>query len=181
MPGLLALPVACSALMCGAVDQGQIAADLAPPQTPAVAATTATSEPSGTVQLVELQEFAGGSKYVETAERLHNLLLNPGAFATGPAQVQLVQFDGGREFLKASRRLRVWRSHVAYTLSVDAQGKAVDCELTNAFRKTYVNQKLCDVLLKSHTFEPARTAENVPVEGVYTATLSYMDLREQNP
>lgn len=93
--------------------------------------------------------------------------------------VKLVEFNGEWEVLKASSRLRVWRSHLAYTISVDAQGNATECEVTEKFRRTYVNQKLCSVLMKHHIFEPARDASNAPVAGSYSARLSYMDLREK--
>nr|WP_298927139.1 hypothetical protein [uncultured Erythrobacter sp.] len=91
--------------------------------------------------------------------------------------VKLVEFDGEFEVLKTSRRLRVWRSHLAYTIKVDADGKPTGCELTDGFRRTYVKKKLCDVLVKHHTFEPARDESDAPVEGTYTARLSYMDMR----
>ena len=94
--------------------------------------------------------------------------------------VKLVEFSGGREVLKTSSQLRVWRSHLGYRLAVDAEGKATGCEIEDEFRRTYVNQKLCSVLMKTHTFQPARDASNAPVPGSYSNSLSYMELRAQN-
>ena len=91
--------------------------------------------------------------------------------------VKLVEFDGGWELLKTSSQLRVWRSNLDYSIAVDADGKATDCAITDEFRRAYVNKKLCSVLVKSHTFEPARDATNMPVAGTYTGSVSYMDLR----
>ena len=93
--------------------------------------------------------------------------------------VKLVSFDGERQFLKASSRLRVWRPTVGYTLTVDADGNATDCTLTEKFRSTYVNIKLCEVLMDHHQFEPARNAADAPVEGSYTSRLVYLDLRNK--
>jgi len=93
---------------------------------------------------------------------------------------RLIAFDGEREFLKASTRLRVWRGEVAYTLEVDAAGMPTDCELAEKFRMTYVNDKLCEVLLKHHTFEPARDASGAPVEGTYEGRLNYLEMREKD-
>lgn len=117
------------------------------------------------------------------------LAFTPAAIANDAAEVapaaearpaKLVEFDGGWEVLKTSARLRVWRSHLAYKLSVDADGNPTDCELTEKFRRTYVNKKLCSVLLKTHRFEPARDASNHPVAGNYSNSLSFKELREQN-
>ena len=58
--------------------------------------------------------------------------------------------------------------------------KATGCEIEDEFRRTYVNQKLCSVLMKTHTFQPARDASNAPVPGSYSNSLSYMELRAQN-
>jgi hypothetical protein len=92
---------------------------------------------------------------------------------------RLIQFDGDREFLKESSRLRVWRGEVGYTLDVDATGAPVHCELTDKFRMNYVNDKLCEVLLKHHTFEPAQDASGSPVEGSYEGRLNFIEMREK--
>lgn len=97
--------------------------------------------------------------------------------ASEATPVKLVEFDGGWEVLKTSSQLRVWRSHLGYKLTVDAEGKPTGCEITEQFRRAYVNKKLCSVLMKSHTFEPARDAADAPVAGSYSNSLSYMDLR----
>jgi hypothetical protein len=92
---------------------------------------------------------------------------------------RLIAFDGAREFLKTSTRLRVWRGEVGYTLAVDAAGTPTECELTERFRMNYVNDKLCEVLLKHHTFEPALDASGAPVEGSYEGLINYQELRDK--
>jgi hypothetical protein len=94
--------------------------------------------------------------------------------------VRLVSFDGERELLKTSSRLRVWRGDLGYTLEVDAAGTPTECKLTEEFRMTYVNTKLCEVLLQHHTFEPALDASGAPVEGSYEGRLNFMELREKD-
>ncbi|BDI60893.1 hypothetical protein MACH05_14530 [Qipengyuania nanhaisediminis] len=93
--------------------------------------------------------------------------------------VRLVSWDGDFELLKTSRRLRIWRSHVAYRMTVDAEGKATTCELTETFRRTYVADRLCNVLMAHHTFAPATDASGKPVEGQYVSQLSYAEMRER--
>jgi hypothetical protein len=92
---------------------------------------------------------------------------------------RLVSFDGQREFLQTSSRLRVWREEVAYTLAVDPAGTPTGCELAERFRMNYVNDKLCEVLLKHHTFEPARDASGSPIESTYAGRLNYLEMREK--
>lgn len=90
---------------------------------------------------------------------------------------RLIEFTGDREFLKESSRLRVWRGEVGYTIEVDAAGTPIDCKLTEKFRMNYVNAKLCEVLLKHHSFEPAQDASGAPVEGSYEGRLNYLEMR----
>ena len=94
--------------------------------------------------------------------------------------VRLVSFDGEREFLKSASRLRVWRGEVGYTLEVDAAGTPTDCKLTDEFRMNYVNDKLCEVLLKHHTFEPAMDASGTATQGSYEGRLNFMEIREKD-
>ena len=91
--------------------------------------------------------------------------------------VKLVSWDGDFELLKESRRMRIWRSHIAYRLTVDAQGKVTDCELTETFRMHRINESLCGILSEHHTFEPALDASGMPIEGSYSATMSYAEIR----
>lgn len=91
--------------------------------------------------------------------------------------VKLVSFDGEQELLQKSSRMRIWRSHLAYKLTVDAEGNVTGCELTEKFRRAYVSRQLCKLLVANHTFEPARDASDQPVEGSYTNRISYVDLR----
>lgn len=95
----------------------------------------------------------------------------------GATPVKLVSFDGGWDFLKTSKRLRIMRSAVDYTLTVDEAGAVTECRLKDEFRRTYINERLCDVLIKHHTFEPAQDASGTAVPGSYTARLVYADLR----
>lgn len=100
------------------------------------------------------------------------------SLGSGVEPVKLVEFDGEWEVLKTASRLRVWRTHLAYTLTVDEHGKATECALDEGFRRAYVNKKLCSVLLKHHTFEPARDATDMPVVSNYSGRLSYQEMRE---
>ena len=93
--------------------------------------------------------------------------------------VKLVSWDGDFELLKESRRLRIWRSHLAYRLTVDAQGEVTGCELTETFRLRRISDSLCAILSAHHTFEPALDASGQPVEGSYEARISYLELRER--
>lgn len=93
---------------------------------------------------------------------------------------RLVSFDGQREFLMTSSRLRVWREEVGYTLSVDQAGTPTSCQLAEKFRLKAVNSELCEVLLKHHTFEPAQDADGTPVAGTYVGRLNYLELREKD-
>lgn len=97
----------------------------------------------------------------------------------GAAPVRLVSWDGDFELLKTSRRLRIWRSHVAYRMTVDAGGNVTSCELTESFRRAYISQQLCEILSEHHTFAPAQDDNGTPVEGSYTAQLSYQEMRDR--
>jgi hypothetical protein len=101
------------------------------------------------------------------------------AQATGEMPVQLVSWDGDFELMKASRRMRIWRSHIAYNLSVDAEGKATGCELTETFRMRRISDTLCEVLIAHHTFEPANDASGTPIAGEYSARIAYADVYER--
>lgn len=92
---------------------------------------------------------------------------------------RLIEFTGDREFLKESSRLRVWRGEVGYTLEIDAAGTPTECELTEKFRMNYVNDKLCEVLIKHHSFEPAKDASGAPVGSTYAGRLNYLEMREK--
>jgi hypothetical protein len=102
-----------------------------------------------------------------------------GAARSKVKPARLIAFDGEREFLKTSSRLRVWRGEVAYQLEVDAAGKPTDCRLVDEFRMNYVNDKLCEVLIAHHSFEPALDASGAPVEGSYSGQLNYQEMRDK--
>ena len=92
---------------------------------------------------------------------------------------RLIEFTGNREMLKTSERLRVWRAEVGYKLDIDTAGVPTDCELTDKFRMNYVNDRLCEVLLKHHTFEPAVDGSGAAVEGSYEGSLNFVEMREK--
>lgn len=96
-----------------------------------------------------------------------------------PVPAKMVAFDGAHDFMKTSRRLRVWREAVDLDMKIDAQGEATECEVIQRFRKTYINKKLCEVAMAHYTFEPAHNAQNEAIEGSYRAHLVYSDLREE--
>lgn len=151
MPVMLSLSVACAAMACGPVD----------PKDDADATVKEAVVEQGVV-----------TKAVETAEASAEQ-------PAGPSDVKVVTFDGGHDFLKTSRRLRIWRAEVSFDMTVDAQGEATQCDVVHRFRKTYVNKKLCEVVMAHYTFEPARNAQNEAVEGSYRARISYKDLIEE--
>lgn len=97
----------------------------------------------------------------------------------GPREVRLVSFDGGQRFLSTSSRLRIWRAEVGYRIDVDEHGEPTACKITQEFRRTYINLKLCEVLMEHHTFEPALDAKSEPIAGTFEHTLSYRELRAE--
>ncbi len=105
---------------------------------------------------------------------------NDGTARSRVKPARLIEFTGDREFLKESSRLRVWRGEVGYTLEVDAAGTPVDCELADKFRMNYVNDKLCEVLMKHHSFEPAQDSSGAAVDGSYEGRLNFMEIREKD-
>lgn len=105
---------------------------------------------------------------------------NDGTALSQVKPAKLIEFTGDREFLKESTRLRVWRGEVGYTLAVDAAGTPTVCKLTDEFRMNYVNDRLCEVLLKHHSFEPAQDASGQAIEGSYKGSLNYMEMREKD-
>ncbi|MEL7196877.1 MAG: hypothetical protein AAGL10_01045 [Pseudomonadota bacterium] len=147
---------------------------------PSAAFAQSPAEPNG-FQVVELREFTGGAEFVAAQQELYDKLLVSAVEAGGDGAFPMqVAFDGQFEFLKTSRRLRIWRPEVSYSLTVNAQGKVTDCEITESFRRAYVNQKLCEVLTKHHQFEPmGNSVAEQGAEQEYTSKLVYMDMREE--
>jgi hypothetical protein len=113
-------------------------------------------------------------------DQLQGEAQNDGTARSRVKPARLIEFTGDREFLKESSRLRVWRGEVGYVLEVDAAGTPVDCALTEEFRLNYVNDKLCQVLMKHHSFEPAEDASGAPVEGSYEGRLNFMEIRAKD-
>lgn len=104
---------------------------------------------------------------------------NDGTARSKVKPARLIEFTGDREFLKESSRLRVWRGEVGYTLEIGADGTPVDCQLADKFRLNYVNDKLCEVLMKHHSFEPAQDASGTAVEGSYEGRLNFLEIRQK--
>jgi hypothetical protein len=113
-------------------------------------------------------------------DQLQGEAQNDGTARSRVKPARLIEFTGDREFLKESSRLRVWRGEVGYTLEVDAAGTPIDCALTEEFRLNYVNDKLCQVLMKHHSFEPAEDASGAPVEGSYEGRLNFLEMRQKD-
>lgn len=105
---------------------------------------------------------------------------NDGTARSKVKPARLIEFTGDREFLKESSRLRVWRGEVGYTLEVNAAGTPTQCELTEKFRMNYVNDKLCEVLLRHHSFEPAVDASGAAVESSYEGRLNFLEMRAKD-
>ena len=166
MSSLISLPFACLALACGAVVDEKDKGDLA-----AISDAPSADTPAGPDETRNQQAEIEGPRIFVDAET--------GEVLIDPIPVTMVEFDGGHDFLKMSRRLRVWRSSVQFDMTVDAEGHATDCEVVDQFRKTYVNMKLCEVVMNHTTFTPARDDHNQPVEGSYRHSLSYADLRAE--
>lgn len=131
---------------------------------------------SAIVTLGMLAAPAGAQEQVQ----VQSAAQNDGTARSKVKPARLIEFTGDREFLKESSRLRVWRGEVGYILEVDAAGTPVDCELTEEFRMNYVNAKLCEVLMKHHSFEPAVDASGTPVEGSYEGRLNFMEIRAKD-
>ena len=108
-----------------------------------------------------------------------NATVVDGADQSKARAAQLIEFTGNREFLKTSSRLRVWRGEVDFTLAVNAAGTPTECKLTQEFRMNYVNAKLCEVLIKHHSFEPAQDASGRAVDGSYEGHLNFVEMREK--
>lgn len=101
--------------------------------------------------------------------------------APGTARpARLIAFTGQQEFLKESSRLRVWRAEVDYTLAVNAEGRPTECKFADKFRMNYVNDRLCDVLLRTHSFEPAQDANGAAIESTYEGHLNYLEMRAKH-
>lgn len=90
---------------------------------------------------------------------------------------KLVEFDGAQKLLTTAKRLRIWRAAISYRLTVDAEGKPTECEMTQAFRRNFVNSSLCNILVEHHAFEPALDTAGTPIAGSYSNSLTYKDLR----
>jgi hypothetical protein len=150
---LQSISLACAALSCGAVHEDRVGDPIAVPASLHAQKDRERTapQPSGTEPSSE-------------------------AVAT---PVRLVEFDGAFEFMKTSRRMRIWRPAVEFDMKVDATGHATECVVVDEFRKNYINEKLCELVMEHHTFEPARNAHNEPVPGTYHATISFADLREE--
>lgn len=56
---------------------------------------------------------------------------------------------------------------LGYKLTIDAEGRPVDCRFSRDFRMVATERDVCRAFLRSTTFEPARDAQGNPVAGTY--------------
>lgn len=80
---------------------------------------------------------------------------------------------------KNPSRYGVLRSHhVRAMLVVDETGKAVNCTIIEKSRVKWVNEQICETLLREGQFEPARDANGAAVRGkVVTPKITSLRLR----
>lgn len=90
-----------------------------------------------------------------------------------PRAPRLTSFDGVYALGKEASRRRLLSQKLEYTLTVDAKGKPIDCELSRKFRMKATRLALCRPLLKHMKFEPARNERGEPVEGTYTGIIDF--------
>jgi hypothetical protein len=67
-----------------------------------------------------------------------------------------------------------------YTLSVDAEGKPVECSFSRDFRMLVTEREVCRSFLRSVTFEPARDAQGNPVAGRYQGEIEIASFFQPN-
>lgn len=67
-----------------------------------------------------------------------------------------------------SEQLRKWKSGtVVFVLTVDDQGRATACSVTESSGVSELDQKACEVLLKRARFVPAKDQKGRPVQSLY--------------
>ena len=87
--------------------------------------------------------------------------------ATQEAQApELVEIDY-KTLYRRMMRLGMVSQVLGYTLAVDEAGKPTDCELSRKFRSPYTVKTLCQDLMATTTFEPARDVQGNAVAGSY--------------
>ena len=91
----------------------------------------------------------------------------------GPRPPRQIAFDGINQLGAAAARQRLLSEVIGYTLTVDADGKAVDCELSRSFRRKAVTLSLCRPLMKHSRFEPARDAMGNAVPGKFSSEIDF--------
>lgn len=79
----------------------------------------------------------------------------------------LVAFDGMERLGAEASRQRLLSEKLGFTITVDATGKATDCDISRDFRRRATEIALCRPFLRDTTFEPARDAAGNPVEGTF--------------
>jgi len=64
-------------------------------------------------------------------------------------------------------QLGLLSQELGYTLTVDTDGKPLDCSFNRQFKSFYVRKKLCDAFIETTSFSPARDAAGNLVAGTY--------------
>lgn len=86
------------------------------------------------------------------------------AVATGTPQLTAINYERlYRRLVQAGMVSQV----LEYTLTVDAEGKPVECSFSRDFRMLATRREVCRSLQRSVTFDPARDAQGNPVAGRY--------------
>lgn len=80
----------------------------------------------------------------------------------------LLSFDGGEALAVAVYRQRMLTAVINYTLTVDTEGRAVDCEIVPRFRRRAPEIAICRPLMKYMVFEPARDEAGRAITGTYS-------------
>lgn len=60
---------------------------------------------------------------------------------------------------------------LGYSVTVDADGRPVDCSFSRRFRMLATEREVCRSLLRSVSFEPARDAQGNRIAGTYKGEL----------
>ena len=91
----------------------------------------------------------------------------------GPRAPIMTAFDGLQKLRAEASRQRLLSGKLGYILTIDAQGKPTDCELTRTFRRRATELALCRPMLEHTTFEPALDAEANPIAGIFEIEIDF--------
>ncbi len=90
--------------------------------------------------------------------------------ARGPV---FVSFDGIHQLASEATRQRMLSQKLGFTLTIDATGKPIECELSRKFRRRATEVALCRPLLKHMRFEPAIDSDGNPTTGRYKSEIDF--------